>query len=254
MVLQAAQERTSPASIQTPAYLQALYQQRLAQEASSQRHSVQRRSQEAASRHESIELGAPEPSAESPRFAWQASGPWPTDEEVLQQQQIKCTVMKALLQLSPLVAEEPRTDQTSAKAFVYELMPDNERDLHDEGSQAELRQLCIATLAALAAQPQSISSLFELPTPEGRAAPTELQHCQPVHRHTLLVMIFERMREASLHKQQVMPTRIEWCYTMHFVVPGCITVCCQLTWRGKEQHTHLNGHCLPAGYAWLPTT
>ncbi len=216
MVLQVAQERTLSASIGPPAYLQALYQQRLSQEASSQRHSVQRRSQEAASRHESIELGARAPSTESPRPAWQASGPWLTDEEVLQQQ-IKCTVMKALLQLSPLVAEEPKTDQTSAEAFVYELMPEDGRALHDEGSQAELRQLCIATLASLAAQPQSISSLFELPTPEGCAAPTELQHSQPVHRHTLLVMVFERMHEASLHKQQVICIWIEWCYTMHHV-------------------------------------
>jgi hypothetical protein len=203
MVLQAAQVRTPSASIVAPAYLQALYQQRLAEEASSQRHSFQRHSQEAASRHESIELGARAPSAESPRLAWQASGSWLTDEEVLQQQ-IKCTVMKALLQLSPLVAEEPKTDQTSAEAFVYELMPEDGHALHVEGSQAELRQLCIATLASLAAQPQSISSLFELPSPKGRAAPLELQHSQPVHRHTLLIMVFERMHEASLHKQQVM--------------------------------------------------
>ena len=216
MVLQAAQERTLPASIGTPAYLQALYQQRLS-EAPSQRHSVQRHSQEAAPRHDSIQLGARAPSAESPRLAWQASGTWLTDltdEEVLQQQ-IKCTVMKALLQLSPLIAEEPETDQTSAKAFVYELMPEDGHALHDKGSQAELRQLCIATLASLAAQPQSISSLFDFPTPEGRAAPTELQHSQPVHRHTLLVMVFERMREASLHKQQVTCIGIEWCHTMH---------------------------------------
>ena len=112
--------------------------------------------------------------------------------------------MKALLQLSPLVAEEPKTDQKSAEAFVYELMPEDGHARHVEGSQAELRQLCIATLASLAAQPQSISSLFELPSPKGRAAPLELQHSQPVHRHTLLIMVFERMHEASLHKQQVM--------------------------------------------------
>ncbi len=224
MVLQAAQVRTPSASIVGPAYLQALYQQRLAEEASSQRHSVQRHSQEPASRHESIELAARAPSAESPRLAWQVSGPWLTDEEVMQQQ-IKCTVMKALLQLSPLVAEEPKPDQTSAEAFVHELMPEDGHALHDEGSQAELRQLCIATLASLAAQPQSISSLFELPSPEGRAAPTELQHSQPVHRHTLLAMVFERMCEASLHKQQVICTGVEWCSRMHHVCSLAASQC-----------------------------
>ncbi|KAL0020662.1 hypothetical protein WJX79_004334 [Trebouxia sp. C0005] len=197
----AAQEQAPSASTGAPAYLQALYQQRLLQGASPQHHSVQRHSQEAASRHESIELGARAPSTESPRLAWQASGPWLTDEEVLQQQ-IKCTVIKALLQLSPLVAEEPTTDHISAEAFVYELMLEDGHALHDKGGQAELRQLCIATLASLAAQPQSISTLFASPTPKDRAAPTDLQHSQPVHRHTLLVMVFKSMREASLHKQQ----------------------------------------------------
>lgn len=216
MDLQAAQEQAPSASTGAPAYLQALYQQRLLQGASPQHHSVQRHSQEAASRHESIELGARAPSTESPRLAWQASGPWLTDEEVLQQQ-IKCTVIKALLQLSPLVAEEPTTDHISAEAFVYELMLEDGHALHDKGGQAELRQLCIATLASLAAQPQSISTLFASPTPKDRAAPTDLQHSQPVHRHTLLVMVFKSMREASLHKQQVMRTGIERCYTMHHV-------------------------------------
>ncbi|DBB02952.1 TPA: hypothetical protein ACH3X1_013548 [Trebouxia sp. C0004] len=197
----AAQERTLTASTGAPAYLPALYQQRLSQEASSQRHSVQRHSQEAASRHESIELGTRAPSTEPPRLAWQASGPWLTDEEVLQKQ-IKCTVVKALLQLSPLVAEEPTRDQTSAEAFVCELTHEDGRALHDEGNQAELRQLCIATLASLAAQPQSISSLLELQTPEGWPAPTDLQHSPPVHKHSLLVIVFDRIREASLHKQQ----------------------------------------------------
>ena len=118
--------------------------------------------------------------------------------------------MKALLQLSPLVAEEPKPDQTSAKALFHELMPEDGHALHDEGSQAELRQLCIATLASLAAQPQSISSLFESPSPKGRAAPLDLQHSQPVHRHTLLVMVFVRMREGIINKQQVICTGVEW--------------------------------------------
>ncbi len=224
MVLQAAQVRTPSASMVAPAYLQALHQQRLAQEASFQHHYLQRHSQEPASRHESIELGARAPSAESPRLAWQASGPWLTDEEVVQQQ-VKCTVMKALLQLSPLVAEEPKTDQSSAEAFVYELVPEDGHALHNEGSQAELRQLCIATLASLAAQPQSISSLFDLPSPKDCAAPLELQHSQPVHRHTLLAMVFERMCEASLHKQQVICTGVEWCARMHHVCSLAASQC-----------------------------
>ncbi|KAL0052786.1 hypothetical protein WJX82_007726 [Trebouxia sp. C0006] len=78
----AAQERSPLASIGTPAYLQALHQQRLAEEESSQHHSFQRRSQEAASRHASIELGARAPSAIS-QYLFEAVKVWgPVQEEL----------------------------------------------------------------------------------------------------------------------------------------------------------------------------
>ena len=199
--LQVVQEPTPSASTGTPAYMQALYLQKRSQEAASRQPSIEL----VASRQESSELAASTLGRQTSQLAQQLSAPWLTDEQV-QQQQIKCTVIKALLQLIPLVAEEAKDRQINTEPFVHELMSESGLLLHaandPEGSQAELRQLCILMLAATAAQPQSIATLLGLQASVDDAAPV-LSQSLHVHGHVLLHRISEHM-QANLQTQQVM--------------------------------------------------
>lgn len=199
--LQVVQEPTPSASTGTPAYMQALYLQKLSQEAASRQHSIEL----VASRQPSSELAASTLGRQPSQLAQQLSAPWLTDEQV-QQQQIKCTVIKALLQLIPLVAEEAKDRKINTEPFVHELMSESGLLLpianDPEGSQAELRQLCILMLASTAAQPQSMVTLLGLPASVDDAAPV-LLNSPHVHGHVLLRKISDHM-QASLQTQQVM--------------------------------------------------
>ena len=196
VVWQAAKEvpHPHPDTNGTPAYRQALY--------------LQKQAQEAASQKASIELAARTPGHQpSGQLPWQLAA----TKEQLQQLQVKCIVIKSLLQLSPLVAEESMSHQTDADSLLYEVMSGNAmlrrntRDVDDV--QTELRQLCMASLASLAVQPQSINSLLSLPTSTQSAPPAALQQGLRGHEHILLTRLSEVM-EASLQPQQVIAPNI----------------------------------------------
>ena len=197
--LQALQERTPSVSVGAPAYQQALYMEKVAHEA--------------ASRHRSIELAARALSYQPAQQGWQSSL---TDEQ-LQGQQTKCTVIKGLLQLSPLLAEESVSHQTSAEALLHELLNSRSpmrvtEDMND--TQAELRQLCISSLASLATQPQSISSLLVLPGSKDCASRAEMQS-QCANGHVLLTRVSELM-QVSLQVPKV--TYAIRCLSLHLHV------------------------------------
>ena len=124
-----------------------------------------------------------------------------------QQQQNKYTVVQALLQLSPLLAEESPPRQAVIDALLHEVMPeipfatakqDADRDSPD------LRPLCMLELAALAAQAQSITSLLSLPgsTDSNAALPLSPSQQAPAFDHVLIRKLWEVM-EFGVGQQEV---------------------------------------------------
>lgn len=157
----------SDALVSTPAFRQALYIQQLAQAP--------------ISRTASVELAARILS----RFTGRTQSGRPTVqsallEEKTQRQQAKCTAIKSLLQLSPLLAEEEPMGQAAADVLINycllpgdDAMPRSSKDLDEE--ERELRQLCLLALVALSPQPQSVTSLFTL-SPQLQGGSTAAVH------------------------------------------------------------------------------
>lgn len=142
------------ALVSTPAFRQALYIQQLAQAPISRTASV-----ELAARILSKSTGR----TQSGRHTVQSA----LLEEKIHRQQATCTAIKALLHLSPLLAEEEPLGQAAADVLInycllpgVDVVPQSSKDLDEE--ERELRQLCLLVLVALSPQPQSVTSLFRL--------------------------------------------------------------------------------------------
>lgn len=104
--------------------------------------------------------------------------------EASQQQQVRCTAIKALLQLSPLLAEEASPGQAAADVLINCcLLPGDDasprlwEDL-DEAAR-EQRQLSLLALLALSPQPQSMASLLTLSPKLSSSSVVSVHDSQP---------------------------------------------------------------------------
>ena len=178
LLLQAVPE----APVLTPAYKQALYIQQ----------------------QQDIELAARSASHLSVQAAQQSAADLLADAQA-QQAQVKCTVVQALLQLSPLLSEESVPQQALIDAMLFELMPDStlvmrRQDVWDD--EPDLRQLCMLVLASLTGQPQSCASLFTLPSDSDDAVPLSPAQKPPVIEHIMIRKCWEVM-EKNVGVQEV---------------------------------------------------
>lgn len=164
------------AVISAPAFRQALYLQQLVPAS--------------VSRYESMELASQSLS------------------ETSQQQQVRCTAINALLQLSPVLAEEVSPGQDAADVLINCcLLPGNDvtprgcEDL-DEAAR-ELRQLCLLALLALSPQPQSMASLLTLSPELSGSSAVSVHDSQPSNPsgHALVFWLDNRMLTGSKLKQ-----------------------------------------------------
>lgn len=104
--------------------------------------------------------------------------------DTTQQRQVRCTAIKALLQLSPLLAEEVPPSQAAADVLINcclmpadDVSPRSYEDL-DETAR-ELRQLCMFALLALSLQPQSMASLLTLSPQLNGSSAVAVHESQP---------------------------------------------------------------------------
>ena len=163
----------------TPAYKQALYIQQ----------------------QQEIELAARSASHLSVQAAQQSAADLLAYAQA-QQLQVRCTVVQALLQLSPLLSEESIPQQAVVDAMLFELMPDStnvmrrRQDVWDD-DEPDLRQLCMLELASLTAQPQSCVSLLALPSNTDLEADVPLSAAQkpPVREHIMIRRCWEVMEK-----------------------------------------------------------
>lgn len=190
LFLQASEDE---AAMSTPAFQQALY--------------VQKRAQKPASRTESMELAAlallsePKPGSSAAKQ--------PVTDEKTQQQQVKCTVIRVLLLLCPLVAEEAVPDRAAADVLINELLPSDDLSLRrrttDElkDTAAELHLLCLRALLTLSVQLQTKTSLFALS--EATAGITlAAEHDSELHEqlgHALVFKVDELIQTGYQRKQ-----------------------------------------------------
>ena len=135
----------------------------------------------------------------------------PVTDKIVQQQQVKCTVIRALLLLCPLIAEETAPDPAAADALINELLPSDDVSLRrrttDEvkDSAAELHHLCLRALLALSVQPQTMISLFALSeVPAGNSAAAV--HNSQLHKQVghALAYKMDDFIQAGYQQKQVM--------------------------------------------------
>lgn len=111
-------------------------------------------------------------------------------DEKIPQQQVQCAAIKALLQLSPLLAEEASPGQAASEVLINVLLPGDDvsapgRTDQLNATEAELRQLCLLALSNLSAQPQSLTSLLSLSPPLGGAGSSAIA-AGPSHLYSQL--------------------------------------------------------------------
>ena len=120
--------------------------------------------------------------------------------EKTQQQQVRSTATKALLQLSPLLAEEASPGQAAADVLINccllpgdDVSPRSTEDL--DQTERELRQLCLLALLALSPQPQSMASLLTLLPKLNGSSVVTVHDSQPSNPfgHALVFWLDDRM-------------------------------------------------------------
>lgn len=178
-------------AVSTPAFQQALY--------------IQQHAEAPVSRTGSVELLAQilsrSPKAQSAQSALL--------DDKIRQQQVKCTAIQALLQLSPLLAEEASSGQAASAVLIQVLLPvgDVISPRHPDqlnAAEAELRRLCLLALASLSVQPQSMASLFALAPPPGSGSSGVAVHpSQPSNppEHALWPWLDDLFLTGWQHKQ-----------------------------------------------------
>ena len=171
------------ALVSAPAFQQALYIQQLAQASVSRTESMELAAQSLNRTTRTMQSVAP--SAQAAQM----------DEET-PQQQVRSSAIKALLHLSPLLAEEASPGQAAADVLINccllprdDVSPRASEDLDE--SERELRQLCLLALLSLSPQPQSMTSLLTL---NGSSA-VAVHDTQPSNpsRHALVFWLDNRM-------------------------------------------------------------
>ena len=171
------------ALVSAPAFQQALYIQQLAQAS--------------VSRTESVELAA-QSLIRTTRTMQSAQAS--LMNEKTQQQQVRSTATKALLQLSPLLAEEASPGQAAADVLINccllpgdDVSPRSTEDL--DQTERELRQLCLLALLALSPQPQSMASLLTLLPKLNGSSVVTVHDSQPSNPfgHALVFWLDDRM-------------------------------------------------------------
>lgn len=183
------------ALVSTPALQQALY--------------IQQRAQAPVSRTESVELAALTLSRTKPKKpSVPLSAQAPLLDEQTRQQQVKCTAIKALLQLSPLLAEEASPSQAAADVLINccllpggDVSPRQSEDLDE--AESELRQHCLLALLAMSAQPQSMTSLLALSPATTGSSTVAVHDSQLANQsgHALVTWLDNVMLTGWQHKQ-----------------------------------------------------
>ena len=161
----------NPALTSTPALQQALYIQQLAAQS----------------------LNRTTPTMQSGTPSAQASV-----LETTQQQQVRCTAIKALLQLSPLLAEEASPGQAAADVLINccllpgdGVSPRAYEDL--DGTARELQKLSLFALLALSPQPQSVLSLLTLSPKLNSSSAVAVHDSRTSMGHALMFWLDNKM-------------------------------------------------------------